>query len=149
MDKFNSSSSSSQSRVGIRITGSSNSISSSGRKGMMILSASQQQQRRQPVQSNSIVKKSRGIQCELARVLCSLVCLLTLERDLKAINDKPLASFQLVQANQDSNRLYEDLMMSYNRFVRPVQNDSDTLVVKLGLKLSQLIDVVSINSCCR
>lgn len=49
-----------------------------------------------------------------------------------------------VGANQDANRLYEDLMMSYNRFVRPVQNDSDTLVVKLGLKLSQLIDVVSI-----
>lgn len=46
-------------------------------------------------------------------------------------------------ANSDANRLYEDLMMSYNRFVRPVQNDSDTLVVKLGLKLSQLIDVVS------
>lgn len=48
-----------------------------------------------------------------------------------------------VEANSDANRLYEDLMMSYNRFVRPVQNDSDTLVVKLGLKLSQLIDVVS------
>ena len=47
----------------------------------------------------------------------------------------------MAEANQDSNRLYEDLMMSYNRFVRPVQNDSDTLVVKLGLKLSQLIDV--------
>lgn len=46
-------------------------------------------------------------------------------------------------SNTDANRLYEDLMMSYNRFVRPVQNDSDTLVVKLGLKLSQLIDVVS------
>lgn len=48
-----------------------------------------------------------------------------------------------VEANPDANRLYEDLMMSYNRFVRPVQNDSDTLLVKLGLKLSQLIDVVS------
>lgn len=53
-------------------------------------------------------------------------------------------SVLLVEANSDANRLYEDLMMSYNRFVRPVQNDSDTLVVKLGLKLSQLIDVVSI-----
>lgn len=48
-------------------------------------------------------------------------------------------------SNTDANRLYEDLMMSYNRFVRPVQNDSDTLIVKLGLKLSQLIDVVSID----
>lgn len=50
-----------------------------------------------------------------------------------------------VGANSDANRLYEDLMMSYNRFVRPVQNDSDTLIVKLGLKLSQLIDVVRIS----
>lgn len=46
-------------------------------------------------------------------------------------------------SNTDANRLYEDLMMSYNRFVRPVQNDTETLVVRLGLKLSQLIDVVS------
>lgn len=53
----------------------------------------------------------------------------------------------LARANPDSNRLYEDLMMSYNRFVRPVQNDSDLLTVKLGLKLSQLIDVVSIFAC--
>lgn len=45
--------------------------------------------------------------------------------------------------SSDANRLYEDLMMSYNRFVRPVQNDTDTLQVKLGLRLSQLIDVVS------
>uniref|UniRef100_A0A6G1SMP0 Acetylcholine receptor subunit beta-like 2 n=1 Tax=Aceria tosichella TaxID=561515 RepID=A0A6G1SMP0_9ACAR len=44
-------------------------------------------------------------------------------------------------ANPDANRLYEDLMMPYNRLLRPVQNDNDTLLVKLGLKLSQLIDV--------
>lgn len=47
--------------------------------------------------------------------------------------------------NTDANRLYEDLMMSYNRFARPVQNDTETLVIKLGLKLSQLIDVVSVH----
>lgn len=55
-----------------------------------------------------------------------------------------VAAAGLAQANSDANRLYEDLMMSYNRFVRPVQNHSDLLVVKLGLKLSQLIDVVSL-----
>lgn len=53
------------------------------------------------------------------------------------------ASGAAAAPSSDANRLYEDLMMSYNRFVRPVQNDTDTLVVKLGLKLSQLIDVVS------
>lgn len=48
-----------------------------------------------------------------------------------------------VSANADANRLYEDLMMTYNRIVRPIQNNSDKVVVRLGLKLSQLIDVVS------
>lgn len=50
----------------------------------------------------------------------------------------------LAAANSDANRLYEDLMMTYNRIVRPVQNESDRVVVRLGLKLSQLMDVVSI-----
>lgn len=67
----------------------------------------------------------------------------------KTIGLLPLLSLlqPATAANSDANRLYEDLMMSYNRFVRPVQNDSDTLMVKLGLKLSQLIDVVSSPVC--
>lgn len=32
---------------------------------------------------------------------------------------------------------------SYNKLIRPVDNNSDTLTVYLGLKLTQLIDVVS------
>lgn len=51
--------------------------------------------------------------------------------------------FLFAEANSDANRLYEDLMMTYNRIVRPVQNNSDRVLVKLSLKLSQLIDVVS------
>lgn len=47
------------------------------------------------------------------------------------------------QANPDAKRLYDDLLSSYNRLIRPVGNNSDRLTVKLGLKLSQLIDVVS------
>lgn len=75
-------------------------------------------------------------------ISCILAISQLLERSANSPNGlKPIVSF--VGANQDADRLYEDLMMSYNRFVRPVQNDSDTLVVKLGLKLSQLIDVVS------
>ncbi|XP_050706248.1 uncharacterized protein LOC126991556 [Eriocheir sinensis] len=46
-------------------------------------------------------------------------------------------------ANPDAKRLYDDLLSSYNRLIRPVGNNSDRLTVKLGLKLSQLIDVVS------
>ena len=47
--------------------------------------------------------------------------------------------------NPHAKRLYDDLLSNYNRLIRPVNNDSDTLTVKLGLKLSQLIDVVSFN----
>lgn len=48
-----------------------------------------------------------------------------------------------VLANPDSKRLYDDLLSNYNRLIRPVGNNSDRLTVKMGLKLSQLIDVVS------
>lgn len=48
-----------------------------------------------------------------------------------------------ILANPDSKRLYDDLLSNYNRLIRPVGNNSDRLTVKMGLKLSQLIDVVS------
>ncbi|XP_022243260.1 acetylcholine receptor subunit alpha-like 1 isoform X1 [Limulus polyphemus] len=47
----------------------------------------------------------------------------------------------LTVGNPDAKRLYDDLMSSYNRLVRPVRNNSDTLTVRMNLKLSQLIDV--------
>ncbi|KAK7870124.1 hypothetical protein R5R35_011099 [Gryllus longicercus] len=46
-----------------------------------------------------------------------------------------------VLANPDAKRLYEDLLSNYNRLIRPVGNNSDRLTVKMGLRLSQLIDV--------
>lgn len=46
-------------------------------------------------------------------------------------------------ANPDAKRLYDDLLSNYNKLVRPVANVSDALSVKIKLKLSQLIDVVS------
>ena len=50
-----------------------------------------------------------------------------------------------VRANPDAKRLYDDLLRrsGYNKLIRPVGNNSDKLTVKLGLRLSQLIDVVS------
>ena len=45
-------------------------------------------------------------------------------------------------ANPHAKRLYDDLLSNYNRLIRPVSNNTDKLTVKLGLKLSQLIDVV-------
>ena len=47
-------------------------------------------------------------------------------------------------ANADVKRLYDDLMSSYNSLIRPVGNISDRVIVKVGVKLSQLVDVVSI-----
>lgn len=49
-------------------------------------------------------------------------------------------------ANPEAKRLYDDLLSNYNRLIRPVGNNSDRLTVKMGLRLSQLIDVVSISS---
>lgn len=48
-----------------------------------------------------------------------------------------------IEGNPEAKRLYDDLLMHYNRLIRPVGNNTDRLTVKLGLKLSQLIDVVS------
>ncbi|KAJ1532159.1 hypothetical protein ONE63_000782 [Megalurothrips usitatus] len=44
-------------------------------------------------------------------------------------------------ANTDAKRLYDDLLSNYNRLIRPVGNNSDRLTVRMGLRLSQLIDV--------
>ena len=45
--------------------------------------------------------------------------------------------------NPDAKRLYDDLLSNYNKLVRPVQNVTDAVTVRLKLKLSQLIDVVN------
>ena len=48
--------------------------------------------------------------------------------------------------NPDAKRLYDDLLSNYNKLVRPVVNTTDALQVMIKLKLSQLIDVVSVKS---
>ena len=56
----------------------------------------------------------------------------------------PAASDAVVtMGNPDAKRLYDDLLSNYNKLVRPVENTSDHLTVRIKLKLSQLIDVVS------
>ena len=45
--------------------------------------------------------------------------------------------------NPDAKRLYDDLLSNYNKIVRPVVNNSDVLTVRIKLKLSHLIDLVS------
>ena len=48
----------------------------------------------------------------------------------------------VVFGNPDAKRLYDDLLSNYNRLIRPVSNNTDTVLVKLGLRLSQLIELV-------
>lgn len=45
------------------------------------------------------------------------------------------------EANPDAKRLYDDLLSHYNRLIRPVSNNSEVVTVRLGLHLSQLIDL--------
>jgi len=54
-----------------------------------------------------------------------------------------------VSGNPDAKQLYTDLLVNngYNKLIRPVGNNSDKLTVKLGLRLSQLIDVVRTSVC--
>lgn len=56
----------------------------------------------------------------------------------------PILAAGLCHGNPDAKRLYDDLLSNYNRLIRPVPSNNDTVVVKLGLRLSQLIDLVSV-----
>ena len=47
------------------------------------------------------------------------------------------------RANPDAKRLYDDLLSNYNRLIRPVVNHTEKVTVKLGLRLSQLVDLVT------
>lgn len=53
-----------------------------------------------------------------------------------------ILSARICHGNPDAKRLYDDLLSNYNRLIRPVSNNNETVVVKLGLRLSQLIDLV-------
>ena len=51
-----------------------------------------------------------------------------------------------VDGNPDAKLLYDELLVDYNRLIRPVPNASETVVVNLSIRLSQLIDVVRLSS---
>lgn len=48
-----------------------------------------------------------------------------------------------VHSEMDAERLYDDLFMAYNPLIRPVANNTDQLIVKMSLRLSQIVEVVS------
>ena len=73
----------------------------------------------------------------LAILSCALLLLLLPGHSDAVIN----------MGNPDAKRLYDDLLSNYNKLVRPVRNTTDPLTVRIKLKLSQLIDVVSGPAC--
>ncbi|KAH3830113.1 hypothetical protein DPMN_103350 [Dreissena polymorpha] len=59
-----------------------------------------------------------------------------------------LTCFKPVQLNDDAKRLYHDLLVQnkYNKLIRPVGNNTkEPLTVKMGIRLSQIIDVDELN----
>ena len=48
-------------------------------------------------------------------------------------------------AGPNERRLLNDLMANYNKLERPVANESEAVVLKFGLTLQQIMDVVSCN----
>ena len=43
----------------------------------------------------------------------------------------------------DEQRLFHTLMMNYEKAVRPTRRAADAVVVKLGITLTQIMDIVS------
>jgi hypothetical protein len=48
--------------------------------------------------------------------------------------------------NEDAKRLYDTVLRrsGYNKHIRPVEYETDTVNVSIGLKMAQILDVVSI-----
>ena len=42
----------------------------------------------------------------------------------------------------DEKRLRDDLKFGYNRLIRPIEKATDTVEVRFGIKLIQILDVV-------
>ncbi|VDM69172.1 unnamed protein product, partial [Strongylus vulgaris] len=56
-----------------------------------------------------------------------------------------LSMLVFVYGNEDAKRLYDDLMVNYNRHRRPATGPHEPLTIKLKLRLSQIIDVHEID----
>jgi hypothetical protein len=49
---------------------------------------------------------------------------------------------EIARPNEDAKRLLDDLFSDYDPVVRPVKNPEDTIKLSIGLKLSQIADIV-------
>ena len=78
-------------------------------------------------------------------MLCIQLYVIVINYKLQSLQRRVLIQYFLGPGlcNPDAKRLFDDLLSSYNKLVRPVMNVTDAVTVKFKLKLSQLIDVVS------
>lgn len=53
---------------------------------------------------------------------------------------------EFVSLAEMEDALLKNLFQGYQRWVRPIQRANDTVKVRFGLKISQLVDVVRINT---
>lgn len=90
-------------------------------------------------------------------VVVYAIGIITLEKMLNICISRCL-SFTFIPVSEAScfeKELLRDLFKDYDKDMRPVLNDNDTVTVKIGLSLHQIMDVVSnidsINSsmCCK
>lgn len=71
-------------------------------------------------------------------------CLLTQQSQLECSKFSFLvpAKNEFVSLAEMEDALLKNLFQGYQRWVRPIQRANDTIKVRFGLKISQLVDVV-------
>jgi hypothetical protein len=48
----------------------------------------------------------------------------------------------MIQADKDAKRLLEDLLNNYDNIIRPINHSDEYVTLYLGIKLSQIADIV-------
>lgn len=87
-------------------------------------------------------------------ILTSFLYLMTRSRKCNTLiaaaaattTSSPLSSHGIVNITvnmSDEQRLFHTLMMGYERSVRPTRRAADAVLVKLGITLTQIMDIVS------
>ncbi|VDK57111.1 unnamed protein product [Gongylonema pulchrum] len=77
-----------------------------------------------------------------AREMGQSVVVLVLVPLVPVVLFAPLAAY----GNEDAKRLYDDLLVNYNKHRRPTPGPNIPVTIKLKLRLSQIIDVVWIDN---
>lgn len=58
-----------------------------------------------------------------------------------------VAILRHVTSSNFAKQLFDDKMLNYNKYVRPVANNTDVVYVKLNLRLIGIVEIVSEQLC--